>query len=65
MDALVGKRKAYLLGCSLLTLQDHANSKKQLMRKAQHSHKLNVLQEGFISLRLHLQVSNLLHLSNE
>ncbi len=60
MDAFVAKGKAYLVGCSLLTLQDHAHSKKQLMRKAQQFHRLNMLQEG-----LHLQVSDLLHLCDE
>ena len=62
LDALVTKRKAYLLGCSLLTLQDHADNKKQLMRKAHFFNRLNVLREGFISWRLHLQVSDLLYL---
>jgi len=65
VDAFVAKRKAYLLGYSLLTLQDHAHNKAQLMRKAQHFHRLNVLREGVISLRLHLQVSDYLHLCDE
>jgi len=57
VDAFVAKRKAYLLGCSLHALQDYADNMKQLMRKAQHFHRLNVLREGFIALRLPLQVS--------
>ncbi|KAA6423426.1 MAG: hypothetical protein FRX49_06487 [Trebouxia sp. A1-2] len=55
VHALVARRKAYLLGCSLVTLQHHADSNKQLMHKAEHFHRLNVLREGFISLRLDLQ----------
>ena len=65
LDALVAKRKAYLLGCGLLTLQDHAHIKKQLMHKAHHFHRLNVLREGVISLRSPLQVSDYLHLCDE
>ncbi len=65
MDALVAKRKAYSLGCSLLVLQDHAHNQKRLMHKAEHFNRLNVLGEAFISWRLHLQVSGSMHLCNE
>ena len=58
-NAFVAKRKAYLVRCSLLTLQGHADNRKLLVRKAQHFNRLNVVREGLICWRLHhLQVSD-------